>query len=435
MILVLQPDPVGGSAHAGHPHLVQLALEVVAAVPATDPQLRGPADVQRRAGAPLLTRQPAIDVESRTALLVGVGHVRPGAERNPAPAAHVAIGEITVHRDVRRAAELHHHLALRLFVAPGEHPDVGLLGTKPGLAAMRFAAGRIGFDSLSARQPLAGREPPRQADDARRRTGSLVLELQGTRGIGDVGGQMPDAQIAVVRVEDPLRVGRAGSIRPPPIHPQRVPRLALDPRHAHPDARLTPLGIPVVDLEGERSAVGIGKADVGAVGSRLGEGKEIAMQSHQQRKLLDHRPGRQRRAVVRGQHVDPAGMFPARIVAGIGRFRPRCFAKRRHRANRRHEAHHHEPRPGRHTHRNDSEKGEPALQSRLAGARIDAGRQHIHSPGNGHAHQRVPTRLMTPVADHRDTPTRSDTSPVRALRTPCWPTYPDRRGFVSRATP
>jgi len=208
---------------------------------------------------------------------------------------------------------MHYHLALPVLVAPRQRAAVRLLRAEPRLGAVRTRTHGEIRNLLPAENSLLPREMPCGSDHTRSRRRADILRLHRAHFIRHALTHVQHAQIAVRFIEDRLALRLTRNVRFAPVHFDFLPRVAMDLRHPHPDARRPRSRIPLLDLISQRFPVG-GKAHVISVRFRRREVEEILVQPHEQGEALHARIRRKIRAIGRGVQEKRAGVFPIGIL-------------------------------------------------------------------------------------------------------------------------
>src|SRR6056297_1391663 len=97
---------------------------------------------------------------------------------------HICIGEIAIDPKQRRAAILHDHLALRLFISPAHNDAVRTLCPKPSLRGMNARRGWQSLDLVAAKNTGIPGEVARWANHSWHRPGTFVVRGQRSHSVG-----------------------------------------------------------------------------------------------------------------------------------------------------------------------------------------------------------------------------------------------------------
>ena len=116
----------------------------------------------------------------------------PVAHGHSTPSLNVRSGKITLHRHMRRTAEIHHYFALPLLIAPRHHRDVGRLRTEPRLRTVRPRPHRIPSNRLTTKYPLPTRQMTRRPNHSRPRRRARIRAGHRAHFIVHPSPQMPD---------------------------------------------------------------------------------------------------------------------------------------------------------------------------------------------------------------------------------------------------
>ena len=168
----------------------------------------------------------------------------------------VGSGKIAVQSDLRRAGVVEHHLALRVFIAPGQNTAVGLIRPEPCFRGVRASAGRIAVGGVAPENALAFLEASGGSDDPGHGGGSTVFGNQGSSGVLNRLSEVPGSDIPMGWVEDVRAARSGGGGRISPVNAEFLALVAADLRDQHPNGRGTLVGVPGFDFERQSLSLG-----------------------------------------------------------------------------------------------------------------------------------------------------------------------------------
>ena len=164
--------------------------------------------------------------------------------------------KIAVQPDLRRAGVVEDHLALGVFIAPGEDPAVGLIRPEPRFRGVRASTGRIAVGGVPSKDALAFLEASGGSDDPGHGGGSTIFGNQGSSGVLDRLSEVPGSDIPMGWVED-LRAARGGfGGRISPVDAEFLPLVAADLGDQYPNGSGTLVGVPGFDFERQSLSLG-----------------------------------------------------------------------------------------------------------------------------------------------------------------------------------
>ena len=176
--------------------------------------------------------------------------------RNRILGCDVGSGKIAVQPDLRRAGVVEHHLALGVFIAPGENSAVGLIRPKPRLRGVRASACWVAVGGVASKDALAFLEASGGSDNSGHGGGSMVFGNQGSSGVLDRLSEVPGSDIPMGRVEDLRAAGSGGGGRISPVNAEFLPLVAADLGDQHPNGRGTLVGVPGFNFERQSLSLG-----------------------------------------------------------------------------------------------------------------------------------------------------------------------------------
>ena len=175
-------------------------------------------------------------------------HLSPLARHQSLLTVHISAGKIAVHTNVRRTAELHHHLALSLFIPPADQRGVHPFGANPQLCAVILCPHRQCGNLFPAGHSASLVKMTRCPNHSSHTCCPCVTAADCSGVITHRIMHVPDTAISVGFVENSGSVRFALRCRVAPVHPQLLPRGPPDLRNVYPDTGRTGFGIPVFDL-------------------------------------------------------------------------------------------------------------------------------------------------------------------------------------------